>query len=118
MEQDSITLKEKTTKLFLILHLTVGELVGWISGIGIPLIYGLYRLYIFIEKRGVKIGEDEARESYQNDTIDQLLADYDKLKEDIQNLYKDKADKEDLQKLLERFDKLMVILLNKSKSDD
>lgn len=80
-----------------------------------PLIAGIWRLFYFLEKRGKRLGEDEARENYQLDTIDKLLADYDKLKEDIQNLYRDKADQKDLGKLLDRFDKLMSILLEKTK---
>lgn len=114
-EQFYITQREKTTRLILLLHLTVGELLGWVVGIGMPLIAGIWRLVYFLEKRGKRLGEDEARENYQLDTIDKLLADYDRLKEDIQNLYRDKADQKDLGKLLDRFDKLMSILLEKTK---
>jgi len=118
VEQFFTTQKEKTTKLLLVLDMTVGQLAGWLSTVGIGLVFGAYKLYTFIETRGKKIGEDEARENYQLDTIDTLLEDYRKIKEDIETLYKDKANKDDLQKLLDRFDRLMTILIANSKNGD
>ncbi len=111
----------------LIIDLTVGELLTWIGGSGIALVIGIWRLVVYIKEQGKKEGQNQEREDYQLSAIEQLAAekankedidriieDYQKLKTDVERLYKDKANIEDVQKVLNRLDNFIMLLIQKN----
>jgi len=104
--------------------MTVGELSSWIGGTGIALAVGAWRLYVHVKNIGIKEGRDKDREDYQleaieklakekasKEDIDRLIKDYEKLKEDVENLYKGKANVDDVQKVLDRLDTFIMLLI-------
>ena len=104
--------------------MTVGELASWIGGTGIALLVGAWRLYVHVKNVGIKEGRDKDREDYQlealeqlakekanKEDIDRIVEDYNKLKEDVERLYQDKANKDDVKKVLDRLDSFISLLI-------
>ena len=91
--------------------MTVGELLAYLSGGGLALVFGVIKIYDLIKKQGAKEATKENVDTAQSEQIEQLIIDYNQLKVDIEKLYRDKAEKKDLEKLLDRMDRLIALII-------
>lgn len=103
------------------MHLTVGEALVWIVGIGIPVIAAIYAIYKQIKISGKKEAYDEKHEENQDNRITAVEDDIREIREtfkDIFNALDDKFSAEEGRRLMNQVDKILNIFLKKVGSDN
>lgn len=98
------------------MHLTVGEALVWIVGIGIPVAAAIYAIYKQIKISGKKEAYNEKHEENQDNRISVVEADIREIRETFKGVFSaldDKFSVEEGRRLMNQVDRILNIFLKK-----